>query len=134
MDTLGLLWGRQVTKASCSEQAGFWMVFISLLAFLSTVLVFFADRGYRGLPKTVAAATGGHTVLELAGGISGQKGFSVQAKRWIHACVNAIVERTFAWLNWSRRLSKDYEVTTKSSEAWIDVSAIRTTLRKLQPN
>ncbi len=101
------------------------MVFVSLLAFLSTVLVFFADRGYRGLPKTVAAATGGHTVLELVGGISGQKGFSVQAKRWI-------VERTFAWLNWSRRLSKDYEVTTKSSEAWIDVSAIRTTLRKLQ--
>jgi len=31
--------------------------------------------------------------------------FQVLPKRWI-------VERTFAWLNWSRRLSKDYELRT----------------------
>lgn len=55
---------------------------------------------------------------------AGQKGFAVQPKRWI-------VERTISWLSWSRRLSKDYEQTSTSSEAWIDVSAIRWTLRKL---
>jgi transposase len=35
--------------------------------------------------------------------------FSVLPKRWI-------VERTFAWLNWSRRLSKDYELLHTTSE------------------
>ena len=34
--------------------------------------------------------------------IKEQKGFQVLPKRWV-------VERTFAWLNGSRRLSKDYE-------------------------
>jgi len=29
-------------------------------------------------------------------------------------------------------LSKDYEQTTSSSEAWLDVSAIRCALRKMQ--
>jgi putative transposase len=47
----------------------------------------------------------------------GQVGFVVQPKRWI-------VERTFGWLGRSRRLSKDYERTTASSEAFIKVAMI----------
>jgi len=47
----------------------------------------------------------------------------VQPRRWI-------VERTFAWLRWSRRLGKDYEQTPASGEAWIDVSAIWCALGK----
>ncbi len=35
-----------------------------------------------------------------------------------------MVERTFGWLGRYRRLSKDYEHTTKSSEAWIYVAMI----------
>jgi len=50
----------------------------------------------------------------------------VDPKRWI-------VERTISWLSWSRRLSKDYEQTPHSAEAWIDVSAIGCTLRKIEP-
>jgi len=64
--------------------------------------------------------------LEIVRARVGQKGFAVQLKRWI-------VERTISWLNWSRRLSKDYEQTTSSSEAWLDVSAIRCVLRKMEP-
>jgi putative transposase len=37
------------------------------------------------------------------------QGWTVIAKRWI-------VERTFAWFNHFRRLSKDYEIATKSAE------------------
>ncbi|NYF81002.1 transposase [Granulicella arctica] len=36
-------------------------------------------------------------------------------KRWI-------VERTFAWLNWSRRLAKDYEISHKSAESMIHIA------------
>lgn len=84
----------------------------------------YADRGYRGIAGCVFSGTGGHCVLEIVGGVKGQQGFVVQPKRWI-------VERSLSWFCWSRRLSKDYEQTVSSSEAWMDVSAIRTTLRKI---
>jgi transposase len=35
------------------------------------------------------------------------------------------VERTFAWLARNRRLSKDYELKVQTSEAFIDLAAIR---------
>ena len=40
------------------------------------------------------------------------KEFKVLPKRWI-------VERTFGWLNWFRRLSKDYERLPEVSETAI---------------
>jgi len=51
-------------------------------------------------------------------------GFHVLPKRWI-------VERTFAWLNWFRRLAKDVEHNTKSSEAMIKIAMIRIMTRRL---
>jgi putative transposase len=47
--------------------------------------------------------------------------FGVSPKRWI-------VERTFAWANNSRRLSKDFEISTKSAENMFMVSHIATLL------
>src|SRR5690349_21835552 len=44
--------------------------------------------------------------------------FTVLARRWV-------VERTFAWLGQSRRLSKDYERLCESSEAMVYVAMIR---------
>jgi putative transposase len=57
--------------------------------------------------------------------LAGQVGFVVQPKRWI-------VERTFGWLNRCRRLSKDYERTTASSEAFIKVAMIHLMIRRLR--
>src|SRR5215510_5431531 len=45
----------------------------------------------------------------------GVKGFFVLAKRWV-------VERTFAWLSFNRRLSKDYEYLPETSETFIRVA------------
>jgi len=45
-------------------------------------------------------------------------------KRWI-------VERTFAWFAWSRRLSKDYEHLTDSSEALIKLAMIHLLVKRL---
>jgi putative transposase len=55
-----------------------------------------------------------------------QKGFSVLPRRWV-------VERTFAWLNNHRRLSKDYERETATSEALIQIAMMRLMLRRLSP-
>jgi putative transposase len=52
------------------------------------------------------------------------KGFKVLPKRWI-------VERTFAWLYKYRRLSKDYERYTTSSEDMIRLAMINIMLRRL---
>ena len=50
--------------------------------------------------------------------------FEVLPKRWI-------VERSFGWMNRYRRLSKDYELYTQSSEAMIYGSFIRLMTRRL---
>ena len=54
----------------------------------------------------------------------GAKGFVLLPRRWV-------VERTLAWLNQSRRLSKDYERLPKRSEAMIYLSMTRLMLRRL---
>ena len=51
-------------------------------------------------------------------------GFHVIPRRWV-------VERTFAWLSHSRRLSKDYERLCTTSEAWIYVAMIRLMAKRL---
>ena len=45
-------------------------------------------------------------------------------KRWV-------VERTFAWMTHSRRLSKDYEYNVLSAESMVKISHINTLLQKL---
>jgi putative transposase len=53
-----------------------------------------------------------------------EPGFHVIPRRWV-------VERTFAWLTQSRRLSRDYERLCTTSEAWIYVAMIRLMAKRL---
>ena len=56
-------------------------------------------------------------VLEIVKRPAEADGFQLLPKRWI-------VERTLAWLGRYRRLSKDDEAATASSEAWITIAMI----------
>jgi putative transposase len=51
-------------------------------------------------------------------------GFQVLPKRWV-------VERTFSWIDQNRRMSKDYERLTETSEAFIYVAMSRLMARRL---
>jgi len=42
-----------------------------------------------------------------------------------------IVERTFGWLNRSRRLSKDFEALPETTETWIRIAMIQLRVRRL---
>ena len=44
-----------------------------------------------------------------------------------------VVERTLAWLSRCRRLSKDYEERTETSEAWVHVAMVNLMLKRLPP-
>uniref|UniRef100_UPI00168712B8 transposase n=1 Tax=Cyanophyceae TaxID=3028117 RepID=UPI00168712B8 len=63
-------------------------------------------------------------ILELVLHSQTAQGFELLPKRWV-------VERTFGWFHWCRRLSKDYEILLETSEAFIYVAMIRLLLRRL---
>jgi putative transposase len=69
-------------------------------------------------------ATGGWE-LEVVKHAPAVRGFAVRPKRWI-------VERTFAWLLWNRRLVVDYERKVQTSETLIEVAMIRLLLARLE--
>src|ERR1700683_2936314 len=66
-------------------------------------------------------------VIEVVSRPIGAKGFVLLHRRWV-------VERSIAWLSRYRRLSKDYEYYTESSEAQVQLSSIQMLLRRLRPN
>jgi putative transposase len=86
-----------------------------------TIKAFCGDAGYRGTFIDDVDEYLGLRV-DISERISSK--FEVIPKRWV-------VERTFAWMGYSRRLSKDYEITTDSAEAMVMISHIHTLLKKL---
>jgi len=85
-----------------------------------TIKKFCGDAGYRkSFEEAVLAEMG--LGVDISERISPK--FEIIPKRWV-------VERTFGWLGNSRRLSKDYEITTKSEETFVIISHLRILLRR----
>jgi len=106
------------------EREGIRIVFRRVINKCICLVKVFADGGYEGVnfQKLVNETYG--WVLEIVKRSDSQKGFVVLPKRWI-------VERTFSWLNRFRRLSKDYEYDTRTSETMIRWAMIRIMLKRL---
>jgi putative transposase len=79
-------------------------------------------EGYKGTFVDFVKIKYGNTV-DISEKIK-PKEWEILPKRWV-------VERTFAWMSNSRRLSKDYEITTDSAEAFVMISHLHTLLRTL---
>lgn len=125
VDPLGLVLGVLVTAASVSDPAGARQLLSHLGGFCKDLRKIWADGTYRGQLFDWVAA---HFRFRIEPVLlpKGQKGFQVLPRRWV-------VERTFAWFDANRRLSKDYERLTDSSEALIYIAMTRLLLRRLAP-
>lgn len=129
VDTLGLLLIVIVHSASIPDQTGGQQVLGALFDWLQQTVparwrrlrLIWADGGYKDIVQLVKRRWGWR--LKLVRRPAGTKGFIHLARRWV-------VERTFAWLGRSRRLSKDYERCTASSEAMIYLVSIRYMLKR----
>ena len=104
VDTLGLIMVREGAKlifkaftGSCKKMRRIWV-----------------DGGN---PLIGMVAKRFHIVLQTILRSDDVNGFQLLPRRWV-------VERTFAWLHRYRRLSRDYEVLTDSSAAFIHIAMI----------
>jgi putative transposase len=86
--------------------------------------VVFADKAYRGDLEGELAETLG-VQLEIRESESDTPGFAVEPKRWT-------IERTFGWFGGWRRLSKEHERLTETSEAIVRLASLQLALNRLQ--
>ena len=126
VDTLGLLLIVVVHAADVQDREGAKQVLEPLATRFRRLRLVWADGGYRGqLVEWVRCLRERDKLrLEIVKRSDDVTGFAVLPKRWI-------VERTFAWLYRCRRLSKDYEYLTSTSETMIQVAMINLMLRRL---
>jgi len=124
-DTIGNLLAVVVNAANSDDRAGAKKALAKLSDDTTVSLKkIWADGGYRGrnfldwVHETLQSA------LEITYRPPNANGFVVVPVRWV-------VERTLAWLGRYRRLSKDYEHCSKSSEGMIYVASIATMLKRL---
>ena len=83
---------------------------------------FCGDMGYKGTFVTqISKIPGIHVDISE----------KIKPHAWEKLRWRWVVERTFGWLNHSRRLSKDYEITTDSAAAMVIISHCHTLLKRL---
>jgi putative transposase len=123
VDVLGLLIVVFVTSAGVQDRDTAPRAMREAKAASPRLVKMLGDGAYNGDVVDAASAETG-VAFEVRTRPVEAKGFQPIPLRWI-------VERSIAWMNRNRRLSKDYERTTASSEAWIRISFITLMARRL---
>ena len=125
VDTLGLLIACVVHPANVQDYDGAEAVLDKAQGRFPRLKKIYADAiyAYKHLPLCVLIIYG--WAVEIVKHAKKPKVFKVLPKRWI-------VERTFAWLGRNRRLSKDYERSSRVSETWVYLAMTGLMLRRLR--
>ena len=125
VDTQGLLMHAVVHAADIQDRDGGILVLASMFGLYPFLEKLFADAGYQG-PKFRSALAKAlpRLSVEIVKRSDTAQGFELLPRRWV-------VERTFAWLNRCRRLTKDFENLNRTALAFIRLASIRLMLRKL---
>jgi len=122
-DTMGLLLVVVVHAANVHDSKAATQVINRLRGRFDRLIRIFADGGYRGsLEDWIKKRFGWMLSIVLRSDKS--TNFQVLPKRWV-------VERTFSWFESYRRLSKDYEYHTDTSETMIQLAMIKLMLNRL---
>lgn len=122
VDIMGLLLAVLVTGANVSDTYGGRRLLDIVHATYPTVRTALTDGGYQDSLPAYGAKLG-ITVIKVTRN-SETKGFQVIPKRWI-------VERTFGWHMFHRRLVRDFENRPDSSSAMIRTAMIDNILRRI---
>ena len=126
-DTTGLLVGLEVHSAGIQDRDGASDVLKKVAARYPFLRHVFADGGYAGPKLRDALKAIGRWTVQIVKRSDTAQGFEVLPRRWV-------VERTLAWLGRCRRLSKDWEKSIASAEAWVLIAHIRRVTRHLARN
>lgn len=111
-----------ITPANTHDSQPAARLFREAKAVEPTLVEVVADSAYVGLPLQQAANDNG-MALRIVRRSEPRNQFVPLPQRWV-------VERTFAWLGRSRRLSKDYERQPESSRAMLQLASIQLMLRR----
>ena len=121
-DTMGNLLCVHVHAGNIHDTKGGVYTLEKALYHYPTLIGVCADQGYRGTFKNTFEIF--HNIkVDISPRIKNE--FEIQPVRWV-------VERTFGWMTWSRRLSKDYEIKTFYQENICIISNLQTLLRRFQ--
>jgi putative transposase len=120
VDTLGLVWAQVITSADLQDRDGAKLALESFREVVKSPKVIGADTAYKSVVDW--ALVKWLWVVEIVTRPRGK--FVLQKKR-------RIVERTFGWLNRSRRLAKSFERTTQSDAAFVHVAMIHLMVKRL---
>jgi len=121
-DTLGLVIAIVVTAANVHDGVTACTFFNQVINRFRKTKCIFADHSYKGQFKKLMDKN--DIKLEIAAKPESAKGFVPVKIRWV-------VERTFGWMNFFRRLSKDYERKVQNSESMIYLAQIQIILNRL---
>jgi putative transposase len=127
VDTLGLVLRVLVTAANVPEREGGKRALAKVKQMgkaVSRLHTVWVDGGYDGDPFVHWVMDFCRWIIQVVLRPHQRKGFVLLPKRWV-------VERTFGWLNWCRRLSKEYEQLPETTETFIYLAMIRIMVRRL---
>jgi transposase len=125
VDTEGLLLHASVTAADIQDRDGGAWLLGTLFGLYPFLLKLYADGGYQG-PEFRASvkAVLSQVDVEIVKRFDQAKGFVALPKRWV-------VERTLAWLNRCRRLSKDWVCLNHKAQTFLLMVSICLMVRRI---
>ena len=145
VDTMGLLLSVVVHAADIQDREGVKFLLEPLKGRFPRISLVWVDNGYTGTGRTWIKEHMGWEVVvvshprrprgmwvwpgmqitpEMVAAFKRPRGFRHLPRRWV-------VERTLAWIGRYRRMSKDYEYQTSSSEAMVYLTMLRLMLTRL---
>ena len=124
VDTGGRIWRIKVHAANLHDGPAACTLIMDCSEINHRLKKILGDEAYKGVFAEQVVKEG--LDFERASRPESSTGFVPIAKRWV-------VERTISWTNFFRRITKDFEYTILSSEAWIILANSTIMLQRLFP-